>query len=642
MLHDMTCLLFSHLQMASLLWGCAVLAAGAGFAVPLAAAQSKGDNAEARVVRSVPVQAALADTSLTGTWRGVLDLPGGGSLRIAFRFAKDDAGRLTATMESPDQGSGLIPVSRVTRQDDSLRLAVDAIGGAYSGQIGGDADAIAGTWQQGGQAFPLSLERAPEASATPTSEGERRQPGEPDVTGLWLGALTLPTGDSLRIVFDIAEAEDGTLSAEAVSPDQGGARMPVSGLRLRGDSLHVEIAAVGAAFKGVVAGGAEAVEGQFAQGGVTLPLTLRRTDAVPPPAAPPARPQTPEPPFPYASEDVVFENATDGFALAGTLTLPEGEGPHPAAVVISGSGPQDRDGTVAAHPLYLVLADHLTRQGIAVLRFDERGVGASGGTFAEATSEDFARDAAAALRYLRARPEIAASEVGLIGHSEGALVAPRAALDTGEAAFLVLLAGPGVRGDTLLARQNALIFGAMGMSAEGAAAYEARMLPALARLQAVPPTQPLPDSLRAALRADFQAAAEAMTPADRAVYGPTDSTALALTLDQLAGQLATPWMRYFLAYDPAPALRRVEAPTLALFGAKDLQVPPAQNAEAVRQALTRSQDATVRTLPGLNHLFQTAQTGSPSEYARIEETMAPAALNIISTWIRARTSVGAE
>ncbi len=616
-----------------------------GVASSRAAPQGKGGSEAARVVRSVPVPASApraADTSLTGSWQGALSLPGGASLRILFHL-EEEGGQLTATMESPDQGSGRIPVSGAAREGDSLRLEVEAIGGAYAGRVEGET--ISGTWRQGGQAFPLNLTRSQASEAEESQPAaEVRQPGEPDVAGLWQGTLRLPTGDTLRVVFDIAEAEGGALTAEAISPDQGGGRIPVERIRLEGESLRVEMPAVGATFEGVVGEGAEAIEGQFTQGGSALPLTLRRTDAVPDAAAPPVRSQTPKPPFPYEAEDVTFENAADGVTLAGTLTLPEGEGPHPAAVLISGSGPQDRDEALAGHKPFLVLADHLTRRGIAVLRFDDRGVGASTGAFTEATSEDFARDAAAALRYLQARPEIDGGEIGLIGHSEGALVAPMAANATGSAAFLVLLAGPGVRGDTLLARQNALIFEAMGMSEEGAAAYEAQMLGALARLPSTSPDEPLPDTLRAALRADFRAAAEAMTPADRAVYGPTDSTAFAQTLDVLTAQLAQPWMRYFLAYDPAPALRRVDAPVLALFGEKDLQVPPEQNAEAVRAALAAggNEDATVRTLPGLNHLFQTSETGAPGEYAQIEETMAPAALDAISAWIQAHTAAGAE
>ncbi len=454
------------------------------------------------------------------------------------------------------------------------------------------------------------------------------------LVGTWEGALSVPGGE-LPVVFHIEQAEgaqgEEALAATMDSPQQGATGIPVATVAFDGDSLRLEVPAIGGAYAGAVRD--DTIRGTWTQMGQSLPLTLRRVEQA---SAVPQRPQMPEPPFPYAAEDVRFRSAaTDSITLAGTLTVPEGAGPHPAVVLISGSGPQDRDETIMGHKPFLVLADHLARQGIAALRYDERGVGESTGTFAGATSADLAREVEGAVRFLEARSEI--GPVGLVGHSEGGAIAPMVAGRTNAVDYLVLLAGPAVRGDRLLARQNALVFEAMGMSAAGADAYGQQMLDALARVVAVPSGRPVPDSVQAALRADFSAAAAAMPPSDRAVYAPADSAAFAHVLDRMASQLTQSWMRYFVSHDPAPVLRRLDVPVLALFGSKDLQVPPAQNATPMRAALAAHDAATVHVLDGLNHLFQPAATGLPMEYAQIETTLAPRMLETVTLWIRAQT-----
>ena len=290
-------------------------------------------------------------------------------------------------------------------------------------------------------------------------------------------------------------------------------------------------------------------------------------------------------------------------------------------MLVSGSGPQNRDSEVFSHKIFHVVADHLTRHGIAVLRYDERGVGESGGSYSGATSEDLARDVAAALRFMKRRPDIDASEVGLLGMSEGGLVAPMVHTRFEEAAFLVLMAGPSVPGADIIVEQSALIAAAQG-------APDAAV-----------------DSIRAVQRRTLEAISTAPDSAAAAERLRAILTEQGATDEQIQSQIqqtTAPWFTYFVRHDPAPALRQIDVPTLALYGSKDLQVPPAQNADPMRTALAEapSDDATVRVLDGLNHLFQPADTGSPAEYAQIETTMAPEALQVVTDWIQARTSAG--
>lgn len=434
--------------------------------------------------------------------------------------------------------------------------------------------------------------------------------------GTWSG--TLETGAAeLRIVFHIEQGDEG-LAATMDSPDQGATGIPVSDVTVTGDSVVLAVDQIGGAYEGTLASDEGKIEGTWTQGGQSIELTLTPADEEQ--TAPPPRPQHPEPPYPYVVEEVTFENEDAGITLAGTLTRPKGEDPHPAAVLISGSGPQDRNSEVFNHKLFHVVADHLTRQGLAVLRYDERGVGESEGPFDGATSEDFADDAAAAVRFLHEHAAIDASEVGLVGMSEGGLVAPLVHAEREPVSFLVLMAGPSVPGHDILVEQRAQIAAAQG----------------------TPP--PAIDSLTRAQRrmlevvrtaSDSAAVAEQLRPMLEE-RGAND--------EQIQSQLAQmtgPWFRFFVQHDPAPTLRRVDAPVLALYGSKDLQVPPEQNVEPMRSALADSPsgDVTVRVLDGLNHLLQPAETGLPTEYAQIDTTMAPTALETVSTWIRARTAV---
>ncbi|HEX9886918.1 MAG TPA: alpha/beta fold hydrolase, partial [Longimicrobiales bacterium] len=415
------------------------------------------------------------------------------------------------------------------------------------------------------------------------------------------------------------------LSATMDSPDQGARGIPVGAVTLVGDSLTIEVPVAAGSYVGVVDAAGQVIDGMWRQGGVELALVVKRSEA----EEPPQRPQEPTPPLPYVAEDVRYPNAEAGIELAGTLTLPEGEGPFPAVLLISGSGPQDRNETVFDHRPFLVVADHLTRNGIAVLRVDDRGVGESTGVFGVATSEDFTSDALAGVAYLADRPEVDAGAIGLVGHSEGGLVAPMVANRSGSVAFVVLLAGPGVTGEEILYLQGERIALASGGDPATAAAnrrLQERMFEVVLSQE--------PTGAASRLREVMVSALGSMMPEERQALGLSDGNLEAFISRQVA-QVNSPWFRYFLVHDPAPELRALRVPILALLGELDLQVPADQNAPALRQALAEggNPDATVESLPGLNHLFQPATTGAPGEYATIPTTFDPGALDRITAWI---------
>jgi hypothetical protein len=317
---------------------------------------------------------------------------------------------------------------------------------------------------------------------------------------------------------------------------------------------------------------------------------------------------------------VSFRNDDVGIALAGTLTRPAEEaadGPVPAVVIVGGSGPQDRNGTIQGHEPFHVLGDHLTRQGIAVLRYDERGVGASEGTLRGATSRDLAGDVQAAVAFLAEQPGIDASRVGIIGHSEGGMIAPMVATETDQVGFLVLLAAPGLPGREILADQLEDIGRSRGVDSRALAVQrgtQQRIFEALTQ------------------EADSADIATELKQIMRDTQGISGEEAI----EQQVQQLTSPWFRFFVSYDPRPALRQVDVPVLALTGSNDLQVAADTNLAAIEDALKSGQNPphTVRVVDGLNHLLQPSETGAVSEYGRIETTLAPRVLEEIAAWIR--------
>ncbi|MDQ8028129.1 MAG: alpha/beta fold hydrolase [Brevundimonas sp.] len=429
----------------------------------------------------------------------------------------------------------------------------------------------------------------------------------PDIAGGWEGRITVG-GQSIRIVFNVAA--DGTTTMD--SPDQG-ARGIAATSAVEGRTVRFTVPAIGGRFEGQMSEDGRSLTGSLAQGGMTVPLVMARGEI----AAAPSRPQTPQPPFAYRSEEVAFDNpAAPGVRLAGTLTLPQGDGPFPVAVLITGSGPQDRDETILDHKPFAVWADALTKRGVAVLRYDDRGVAGSTGDFAAATSADFATDVRAAVDYLASRPDIDRGRIGLIGHSEGGIIAPFAVQQGAPVAWVVTLAGPTVPGGAVVEEQVRLMGQAAGGSPEQVAAggvVQAALMRAVAD------------------NADDPAAVSREVEAILVAAGQPQRQAAAA-----GAQMSSAWYRWLVVHNPADSLRAVRVPMLAVYGSKDLQVSPDQNVPPLR---TLKPDAEIVVLPGLNHLLQPATTGHVQEYAATETTLAPEAISTVVDWVAARSGL---
>ncbi len=448
-----------------------------------------------------------------------------------------------------------------------------------------------------------------------------RSEGGQELAGIWEGTLSVSTV-KLRIVFHIEKSDDGKFSAKMDSPDQGVAGIAVSSVTLSGKKVNFQVTAIGGYYEGELQSDSPVIKGEWHQGGRSFPLELKKTDKV----EELKRPQEPKPPFPYKSEEVTYPNKAAGIKLAGTLTVPEGNGPFPAVLLITGSGRQNRDEELFGHKPFLVIADYLTRLGIAVLRVDDRGIGGSTGDFGASTSKDFAGDVMAGVEFLKSREEINPKEIGLIGHSEGGMIAPMVAAETNDVAFIVLLAGPGLPGYKLLYLQTKLISEASGESkeeAEKSADLNAKLYDVIrTEKDSAAATEKLTKILN-----DFYSS---LSEKKKKEIGDKDE----FNKRQIR-VLMSPWFRFFIAYDPVPALEKVKCPVLALDGSLDLQVPPEQDLSAIKKALELGGNKNFETIeiPGLNHLFQTAKTGAPSEYPKIEETFSPKALKIMGDWI---------
>jgi pimeloyl-ACP methyl ester carboxylesterase len=430
----------------------------------------------------------------------------------------------------------------------------------------------------------------------------------------------------LRLAFHLFQQPDGSYEGTMDSPDQGAKGLALDEVSVQGDAVRLAFSPTQIVYEGQRSKDDQEIAGTLTQGGRSSPMTLQRVAK----ASEANRPQHPTKPYPYDEIEVAYENKPQGIKLAGTLTLPRSNGPFPAVLLITGSGAQDRDETLFGHKPFLVLADYLTRRGIAVLRVDDRGVGGSTGSVANSTTADFAEDVLAGVAFLKGRKEINARQIGLIGHSEGGIIAPLVASRSKDIAFIVLLAGTGVPGHEIFYTQSAA-----GLKLAGTPPETLALL------------RTLQDRLLAAVRAEkdsalaekrFRTALEEVTSKVSEEEKQQAAGALAV-LEVQAGMVLSPWGRFFLDYDPRPALRKVSCPVLALNGAKDVQVDAKLNLPVIEAALKEAgnKDVTIREFPNQNHLFQTCQTGAGSEYGAIEETLAPAVLEAVADWIAKRT-----
>ena len=449
--------------------------------------------------------------------------------------------------------------------------------------------------------------------------------GQKNVSGIWQGMLT---GTQFRLVFHITEDKNG-LSASLDSPDQGVMNIKASTITLKGDSVTISFNRPTVTYQGKIANDSS-IDGTWIQNNVNASLHLNRTAQ----AIVLNRPQTPRPPFPYKSQDVIYFNPDKSIQYGATITIPEGKGPFPAALLITGSGQQNRDEEIFGHKPFAVIADYLTRNGYIVLRVDDRSIGQTTGNFATSTSRDFANDAEISLDYLKQRPEVNANKIGLIGHSEGGMIAQVIAAERKDIAFIISLAGPGEKITGLMTHQDSAVLASAGMSKNYVAVYSelyGKLLPAIV---AAGSKSDAADTARAVMDQWINRSPKEIVLATTGIHDDASKDKL---INKFVDQLYTPWWRYFLTYDPAPNIKKSNAQVLVLNGDKDIQVIAATNLPAWEEALkkSRSKSYEIKKLPGLNHLFQHCMLCTVPEYGKLEETFAPEVLSLMVTWLNA-------
>ncbi|MCX6252795.1 MAG: dienelactone hydrolase family protein [Bacteroidetes bacterium] len=443
------------------------------------------------------------------------------------------------------------------------------------------------------------------------------------IKGHWSGPLKVQSME-LRLVLNVSIDEKDSITVTLDSPDQGAKDIPTSRVIYRNDSLIVEVKKLMGSYRGSYNNEYDTLNGIWKQGGLSFPLVLGRTEKI----AEVKRPQEPQPPYPYLEKEVKIHNIEANLDLAGTLTYPREDGIYPAVILITGSGPQNRNEEILGHKPFLLLADWLTRHGIAVLRCDDRGVAKSTGSFSTATTLDFATDVSADVDFMKTQPFVDSTRIGLMGHSEGGIIAPIVASGRNDIDFIVMLAGTGLSGEQILLAQAAAIYRAAGEKEK----------------QIKASTQ-LDEDIYTILRKNKDN--EKATVKIKEAIEKYNKTAEKRGIDKVPSdqieiqikQVTSPWFRTFLTLDPEFYLSKVKCPVLALNGELDVQVLADENLQAIEKALIFAGNSRyeIEKLPGLNHLFQTAKTGAPDEYSKIEETISPVVLEKIASWILSTT-----
>jgi len=448
-----------------------------------------------------------------------------------------------------------------------------------------------------------------------------------DISGNWAGQVQLGSDKKLEFIFYITK-DGGNYTTVIDIPTNRVTGLKPKATTFTDNNLLVDGSNLGIKYEGVFDSTIQKFKGEFSEGQNKIPLNLEKlkgklkTTKV-------NRPQEPNKPYPYHEEEVRFNNTEANVTLAGTFTKPKTETEHPVVILITGSGPQDRDQTFAGHKPFLVLADYLTRQGIAVLRYDDRGTSESTGNFSTATTEDFANDVVAAVNYLKTRDDVDIDNIGLIGHSEGGIIAPLATNKAKkDVSFIISLAGTGISGAEFSLWQATSM---RGFPVPDEAAFENAIREGISIASA---DQDL-SAIRAALKTHYNST---LVPILKPVVGSNEKIAGAI--DNLINANTTPWVRYFYSYNPADEYAKIKKPVLSLNGSKDTQVPAKIHQEGIKKALEKAKNKKFQIieLDGLNHLFQEADTGKMDEYSKIDQTFSPKALEIISDWILKQTN----
>lgn len=436
------------------------------------------------------------------------------------------------------------------------------------------------------------------------------------LAGEWKGILEIQ-GAKLRIVFHIQKAEN-EYSATFDSPDQNAYGLSIEKVIFNKPDVAIKIPMIGAIYNGKMNSNNNEIIGTFEQGGLSIPLNLELIESE---SSKSDRPQTPKEPYPYFSKEVLIENTKDNIRLAGTLTLPDSIGKYPVAILISGSGPQDRDESIFGHKPFLVIADYLTKNGIGVLRFDDRGVGKSTGDFYSATTADFATDVKSCIQFLKTQKNVSPDKIGLIGHSEGGIIATMVAANNKDIAYIVLMAGSGISGEEIIYAQTEKMY-------QDLDSHDIEKQVKLRRdLISVIKSETNKELARKNLEKILNNNLDVLS-----LHPIQDTVQL---INNTVTVFNSDWYRFFINYNPAEDLEKINCPVLALIGEKDIQVLPEQNLPAIEEALKKggNNNYLVKEIQNVNHLFQTANTGKVNEYGEIEETISPNVLALISDWI---------
>ena len=567
----------------------------------------------------VIVPTLFAQQSLVGHWEGNINIRGQQLIiNVDFRSSGDT---LTATIDIPQQNARNLPLKAVMFHAPRVFFELPAGPGlaVFDGQL--KDSTISGTFTQAGMEGTFLLHAATNLPEVAEEPPEALKP----IVGVWNGAINA-MGKLLHMSMTF-KTKGGALKASIDIPEQNATDIPLTNVRFDAPRLHCELpAGLGVAvFDGTLAG--DSLKGPFMQAGITGNFYLVRGKNVP-------NVEVPEETVPYKKEEVVFND--DSIKLAGTLTIPPTEGRHPAVVMITGSGSQNRDEELFGFKPFKIIADNFTRHGIAVVRYDDRGVGGSTGSTSQSTTADFARDVIAAIHFLQKRPDINPKEIGVCGHSEGGIVGPLAASESPDVAFVICIAGTGIDGKDLLLAQEAAIMRADSASEntiENAVKSSRRMYQLL---ESGKDTVEIRNELRAAAIEELKG-----MPEERRKAITNEDEFIQANVDAKLRSLQSPWFKFFLTYNPAIALEKVKCPVLALFGGLDTQVPAKLNEDAMDAALKKggNRDYTFKVFPTANHLFLSAKTGSPSEYSSLKKEFVPGFLDTMTDWILKRVTI---
>ncbi len=574
----------------------------------------------ATVFTLILFQSTIAQQSIVGHWEGSIKIQGQ-ELMIKVDFKTADAG-LEATIDIPQQSAKGLALKNVRYEHPKVHFELPAGPGLATFDGERKDSLMTGKFTQAGMEGSFSLELT---NPVELEVVEAATPKYKPVVGVWNGAIDI-VGKSIgiSITFKTKKAE---LKGSIDIPEQSAFALPLNNVRFDSSKIYCELPAGAgvAVFDGSLKG--DSVGGIFKQAGMTGTFHLVRGIAK-------KEVEQPEKIVPYKKEEVVFHS--DTVKLAGTLTIPSTPGPHPAVVMITGSGPQNRDEELFGMKPFKIIADHFTRNGIAVLRYDDRGVGGSSGSTSQSTTADLAKDALAAIHFLQSRNDINPKEIGLCGHSEGGIVGPLAASESRDVAFVICIAGTGVDGrKTLLAQREAIM---RADSASEDAIQKALKVSELAFDLVL--SQKDSVEVRRALRASLVDQMNAMTIEQRKAI-TNEEEFIKIQMETQVASFQSPWFKFFLTYDPSIALKKVKCPLLALFGGLDLQVLAELNKNAMESALKKggNKDYTFRVFPKANHLFLNAITGSPSEYSRLKKEFVPGFLETMSDWIVKRVTI---